>query len=376
MINLFQPRVGQEELDNLKAVFKSNWLGRGQESLKFEQQLCQFLGVDPNCLTTVASCSDAIRVVTEVVKNHCNIASPNIILPVNSFPVLASAAILNGFNVRFCDIETTSGNICPQSFESVCDSNTVAAYITHYGGNRANIEMIRSISPSIFILEDSACALGSKTSDGNSVGFEADASVWSFDAMKLVVCGEGGAVSFKSEKMLSEFKCRAYLGLPPKAKSGLDASKSDGNWWEYDVLEPSYRSVFTNINAAIGLPQLKSINERLIRKREIRAIYQENLGIDILPQSGCSEYSNYFLTIRTTDRDGLATYLKENDVYTSLRYWRLDRTNLVKHSEIIAETPFADKFFEQCLNLPIHEYLEDVEVLKIIDLANKWTKLR
>ena len=47
MINLFQPRVGQEELDNLKAVFKSNWLGRGQESLKFEQQLCQFLGVDP-----------------------------------------------------------------------------------------------------------------------------------------------------------------------------------------------------------------------------------------------------------------------------------------------------------------------------------------
>tara|TARA_B100000780_G_scaffold182534_1_gene128101 strand:+ start:1689 stop:2819 length:1131 start_codon:yes stop_codon:yes gene_type:complete len=376
MINLFQPGVGESELSNLKAVFESNWLGRGDEALKFEYQLSKFMGFNEGSLTTVASCSDAIRVITEVLKNSCSIQSPNIILPVNSFPVLASAAVLNGFKIRLCDIDPDSGNICVNSFEKAYDSNTVAAFVTHYGGNRVDIDKLRSRCDKLFVLEDSACALGSICNDGKGVGYNADASVWSFDAMKLVVCGEGGAASFKSEEFLNEFKCRAYLGLPAKAKSGLDAAKDGNNWWEYDILEPSYRSVFTNINAAIGLAQLATIKDRLARKKEIRSFYEANLKVDILEQFNCSDYSNYFFTIRTSARDNLARYLKDNGVYTSLRYWRLDKTKLSQHCEMITKTPYADEFFGKCLNLPIHEHLTDKEVEKVIGLVNKWVKSR
>ena len=234
MINLFQPSISTESLENLKSVFDSNWLGRGEFVQIFEKHLCDYL--ENKNIHTIASASNGIDGVYDIFDLQ---KGDEIIIPTNSFPVIASSAKLRGLKVVIVDVNSVTGNICLDSLEN-----------------------------KVLIFEDSACALGTKVK-GKSCGIDADFSVWSFDAMKLVVCGEGGALHFKSEELLNRAKEYFYLGLPNKSKSGLDSARDGLNWWEYDLNSYGVRSVFTNVNAAIGLPQILDIENKLKRKSAI-----------------------------------------------------------------------------------------------------------
>ena len=371
MINLFQPDVTEESLNNLRDVFKSNWLGRGDLVKEFEDEFANFIG-NKN-IHTIASASNGIDGVFDIFPFE---KGDEIIVPTNSFPIIASSAKLRGITIRIADIDRYTGNICLESLGQLLTSKTKAVFITHYGGIPLNIESIRKvIGNDILVFEDSACALGTKI-NGVSCGNNADFSVWSFDAMKLVVCGEGGAIHFRSREKLEEAKEYFYLGLPNKSKSGLDSAKDGGVWWEYDLNRPGIRSIFTNVNAAIGLPQILQIHSKLEKKKEIAITYDENLdevntnhrktflNDDI-------EYSNYFYTIQSDRRDFLARYLLENGVYSSLRYSPLHKMRLFEGDKL-KEYQGAEYFFNKSLNIPIHSSLERGEVEKIINLIKEF----
>jgi len=141
-------------------------------------------------------------------------------------------------------------------------------------------------------------------------------------------------------------------------------------WWRYDIETPSYRSVFTDYHAACGLVQLGKINKKLHKKRSIREIYKEKLKVDYLNNS-VEEHSNYFFTIRSNNRDYIAKSLKESGVYCSLRYWRMDKTNIIKFTEWPTNMPGADIFYNKCLNIPIHANLSNNDVSYICEVINK-----
>lgn len=371
MINLFQPDVTEESLNNLRDVFKSNWLGRGDLVKEFEDEFANFIG-NKN-IHTIASASNGIDGVFDIFPFE---KGDEIIVPTNSFPIIASSAKLRGITIRIADIDRYTGNICLESLGQLLTSKTKAVFITHYGGIPLNIESVRKIiGNDILVFEDSACALGTKI-NGVSCGNNADFSVWSFDAMKLVVCGEGGAIHFRSREKLEEAKEYFYLGLPNKSKSGLDSAKEGGVWWDYDLSRPGIRSIFTNVNAAIGIPQILQIHSKLEKKKEIAITYDENLDEvntnhrktflkdDIV-------YSNYFYTIQSDRRDFLARYLLENGVYSSLRYSPLHKMRLFE-GDNLKEFPGAEHFFKKSLNIPIHSSLESSEIEKIINLIKNF----
>jgi dTDP-4-amino-4,6-dideoxygalactose transaminase len=371
MINLFQPDVTEESLNNLRNVFKSNWLGRGDLVKEFENKFTTFIG-NKN-IHTIASASNGIDGVFDIFPFE---KGDEIIIPTNSFPIIASSAKLRGITIRIADINRYTGNISLESLEQLLTSRTKAVFITHYGGIPLNIESLRKVvGKDILIFEDSACALGTKI-NSVSCGNDADFSVWSFDAMKLVVCGEGGAIHFKSSEKLEEAKEYFYLGLPNKSKSGLDSAKEGGIWWEYDLNRLGVRSVFTNVNAAIGIPQIMQIDQKLQKKKEIARTYDENLhqtSIDHRARflESNVEYSNYFYTIQSDRRDDLARYLLDNGVYSSLRYSSLHNMRLFEGDKL-NEYPGAEHFFSKSLNIPIHSSLEEADIEKIINLIRKF----
>ena len=371
MINLFQPSVSAESLENLKEVFDSNWLGRGEMVRIFEKHLASYLE-DLN-IHTIASASNGIDGVYDIFNLK---RGDEIIIPTNSFPVIASSAKLRGLKVVIVDVNSFTGNICMNSLEKAITKKTKAVFITHYGGIPVDVEKIRAlISDEVLIFEDSACALGTKI-NGISCGIGGDFSVWSFDAMKLVVCGEGGAMHFRSSEMLNRAKEYFYLGLPSKSKSGLDSAKDGKNWWEYDLSLLGIRSIFTNINAAIGMPQILDIDNKLIRKREIAVKYDDELKEEFTNHrshylSSDIEYSNYFYTIQTDKRDLLAHYLLEKGIYSSLRYSPLHKMKLF-HNDSRLTYKGADSFFSRSLNIPIHSSLNNAEVEKVIKSLNEF----
>jgi len=369
MINLFQPNISKDSINLLQDVFQSKWLGRGDKVAEFEDYVSSFISCKN--IHTIASASDGILGSFDIFGLQ---TGDEVIMPTNSFPVLGTACLLKGLKVIFTDIEVATGNICLKSLKDKVSDRTRVVFITHYGGIPVNVDNVRKIvGDGVFIFEDSACALGT-TVDGAHVGTDADFSVWSFDAMKLVVCGEGGMISLGDEELFTKAKEYFYLGLPANKKSGLDTSKNDGQWWEYELKLPGVRSVFTNINAAIGIPQILEVQDSLDRKKRIASRYDNELRSDVINHRKFLKkdnltYSNYFYTIQSDQRDELAKVLLENGVYTSLRYSPLHKMEIFDSPERLVS---ADCFFAKSLNIPIHSSLADREQDKIIRLINNF----
>jgi dTDP-4-amino-4,6-dideoxygalactose transaminase len=161
-----------------------------------------------------------------------------------------------------------------------------------------------------------------------------------------------------------------YLGLPVKSKSGLDNTKSE-TWWEYNLTCSGRRSVFTNVNAAIGLPQIKLLNSKLEYRAKLRKHYEElltSLNIDFVRQE-CSRtsYSNYFFTILTSKRNELASFLRDNGIYTTFRYHPLHKIEFFSKFTGYSDFTGAEEFSKKALNIPIHNSLSVQDLHKISD---------
>jgi aminotransferase len=366
MINLFEPSVEQKSLDLLQEVFSSKWLGRGSVVSEFEKRLAESLKTESSKLHTIACCTDAIFGAFEVLGIN---PGREVIVPSVSFPAVGSAILAAGLIPRIVDIDIRSGNIDLNRVAEALSPRTAAIFVTHYGGIPVDIKHLRDlVGSNIFIIEDAACALGTYI-NGVACGTEGDFGCWSFDAMKLLTCGEGGALYVADSERMTHAKEYFYLGLPAQTKSGIDRQASDKRWWEYQLNTPGRRSIFTNINAAIGLPQFDTLPVALDRRKAIREHYCEALDkcyAKYLRQDDPNViYSNYFYTVITDRRDELASFLKTNQIYSTFRYYPLHLINLFQ--SYAYDCSVATVFSNTAINIPIHHSLSDVDVAHIAD---------
>jgi len=379
MINVFEPIVYPRTMELLEKVHTSKWLGRGELSNDFDEKLKDYLQLERFGTASCAShLIEAVIRVSEFKKGS------NIVIPTNSFPIIASVILSEGLGCRVADISPETGNICFESVKNVIDENTVAVFITHYGGVPVDVDLLRSIiGTKVRIFEDSATALGTVV-DGSSVGSKADFSLWSFDAMKLLVAGEGGGYTSNCEELFNKVRSHLYLGLRPSEKSGLDkvVNSQKSMWWEYQPENFGTRSVFTNIQAAYGLGSFEYLEKRLKRLREIRAMYEVGLHDCVSfisqPESLFEKsitYSNYFCTIQIEQgkRNALASYLRENGVYTTLRYFPISEIPFyAQKCKLPTVLNGTNSFFAKSLNIPCHSNLADSDVEEIIRLIRKF----
>ena len=271
MINIFQPSVGDDSLRELEEVFKSNWLGRGAQVSRFETELSKFLGIKRDNLHTVACATDGIFGIFKILE--LNPSKNEVIIPSISFPAVGSAVLEAGLVPVIVDVEHSTGNISLSSVEQSFTAKTAAVFITHYGGIPVDVSELRSIvGNEVYILEDAACAFGTFVK-GKACGTEGDFGCWSFDAMKMLVAGEGGGCYFGSKELATKAREYFYLGLPASEKSGLDKVSESRRWWEYQLMMPGRRSMFTNVNAAIALPQFANLKRNFDRRETIRNEY-------------------------------------------------------------------------------------------------------
>lgn len=208
MINLFEPNVGQNSLDLLREVFHSKWLGRGAVATEFEMRLAELLRTDVAKVHTIANCTDAIFGAFEVLGIT---PGKEVIVPSISFPAVGSAILAAGLIPKIVDIDLKSGNIDLDLVVNALSSKTAAVFVTHYGGIPVDIKRLRELVGSdVFIIEDAACALGTFI-NGVACGTEGDFGCWSFDAMKLLTCGEGGAIYVADSERMTHAKEYFYL---------------------------------------------------------------------------------------------------------------------------------------------------------------------
>ena len=369
MINVFEPDLGNLESEALQQTISSKWIGKGKKEEAFRTAFGSIIGVPGDSIVTYNSCTEAFFQLFEFLK-----LSPNseVVVPSISFVGVANSVAASGLEIRFCDINPDSGNPDLIDIQKVTSASTRAVIFQHYGGNMGEIEKIAEFchENSILLIEDAAAALGS-TLNGKSAGIFGDYGLWSFDAMKSISCGDGGALYTKNSAVADSLRIQGYLGLD--FTSGLDRSnESHDRWWNFEVKNLGRRSILNDLAASIGLIQLSRFAEKSEKRNHLSELYFSalatipNVKVLVDKSANVTSHSHYFLPLWVNcRRDELANFLKLNGVYTTFRYLPLH------HQEIYgseASLPSADKFAEHVLLLPMHTNLKPEEVEMICDL--------
>lgn len=370
MINLFQPSLDDAESHVISKVFASNWLGKGQQVKEFEQGFADSLKTDAGHFLSTTSCTEAIFLSAKLFGLS---AGDEVIVPTISFPSVGSAVVESGATMVFCDVDKRSLNVRAKDIEPLISDKTKALYVTHYGGISCDMDDIIKLCQqhNIAIMEDAACAVRSFYK-GKACGTLGDMGMWSFDAMKTLSTADGGMMYIANQDKRIEAEESLYLGLPVKSKSGLDSSSEGAaNWWEFQMNRTGRRAIMNNVTAAMGLSQLEKLDDFIARRQAIFETYYQSLAgigdIDLPPQPDFDYVSSYyFFWIQTQHRDQLAQFLLDKGIYTTFRYWPLDKVDLFS-TYAIESYPNADYAAKYTLNLPLHQSLSEDDVMLIID---------
>jgi aminotransferase len=374
MINIYQPSLGDEELEIIEDVFKSNWLGYGRQGKYQEEFIKNFSNilVDNNINTTVSAdnlltiscCSEALF---QSVESYVN-EGDEVIIPSINFVAASNAVIHKKAKPVFCDVNPRTLNVELKHIEPYVTDKTSAIIVIHYAGVPCDIENISEFckDKGIRLIEDNASSPFSKVNNRNTGTF-GDMGLWSFDPMKVITTGDGGVIYCKDRDLLKDIKYRTYLGL----KSSASSNSVDKKWWEFDVTFPGSKYTINDISAAIGVAQLKKVNDFLKIRKHIHETYNSELSkIDWLqtpndiPNNIISSYYMYHIQLQTeNDRNNLAKYLRENDIYTTFRYYPLHWVKYYKSTQSLPNVEYAAN---HTLNIPIHQSLSDDDLEMVI----------
>jgi aminotransferase len=242
--------------------------------------------------------------------------------------------------------------------------------VIHYAGVPCDIKNISQLckSKNIKLIEDNANSPFSRVNSKNTGTF-GDIGLWSFDSMKQLVTGDGGMIYCADKNDKEKLDKLTYLGL--ESKSGFSNS-IDNKWWEFDISSPSRRSITNDIQAAIGIEQLKKIDVQIENRKLIHDIYTKELKelnwLDVPLDLEIGIHSSYYMyhiqTKNKKDRDKLAKYLRDKGIYTTFRYYPL---HLVKYFKTNISLPNTEKAAYSTLCIPLHQGLKKDEVLYIIE---------
>ena len=373
MINVMQPSLGQEELNRIKEVFDSNWIGKGKLVSKFEQQFATHIGSSIDKVISTNCCSEGL-----FSSMHLLDIKPNdeVILPTISFVGAGNAVLANGSKMVLCDVDKRTLNARAEDIEKCITKKTKAILLLHYGGIPCDMDNIMSLAKTynLKVIEDCAAGVCS-TYKGKALGTFGDIGMWSFDAMKILVCGDGAIMHFNTPELREKADKWLYFGL--QAKSGYENSVAQ-KWWEFDVSCYGHRAIMNNVTAAMALEQLKKLPLFMKKRAVVHESYNQGLKdlswIDLpLPiENDCkSSYYFYHIQVKNGKRDELARFLREKGIYTTYRYFPLHR---VPFYGIQGNFPNADYAADNTLCLPIHQGLTENDVAFIIDNICRFDK--
>lgn len=361
MIPVQRPYLGEDELEGVRKVFETRWLGMGSITKEFEVRLADFLGVKH--VLAVNTGTSALHLALAALDLQ---PDDEIIVPSLTFAASLQAILAANARPVFCDIEADTLNIDIADAVARVTSRTRAIMPVHYGGLACNMDELLPFARErgIWVVEDAAHAFGS-TYKGRKVGALGDITCFSFDPIKNITCGEGGAVVTGNEEIAAKISPKRILGINNDTWSRY---RNERNWF-YEVITPGYRYHMSNINAAIGLEQLKRFEEFKARKVEIVRRYDAafaNVNGLKLIKHDLNEMFPFFYIIRVLDRrrDELMKYLAGKGIGAGVHYIPNHIQPLFAGSRV--SLPVTERVFEEILTLPLYYEMTDAEVESVV----------
>jgi dTDP-4-amino-4,6-dideoxygalactose transaminase len=363
MIPLFKIHSNPNIGNAVQKVFDSGFIAQGSVVDEFEEKLGSYLGTkDISCTNSATSALTLAYRLANIAEGDEVITSPMTCMATNE------PLDLMGAKLVWADIDPATGNIDPEDVSKKITSKTKAIVGVHWAGQPFEIREINNLARNnnIKVIEDAAHAFGAKYND-EYIGNHSDYVIFSFQAIKHLTTGDGGALVCKSAEDTYRARKLRWFGLDREFQ---------GSKWTQDISESGYKFNMNNINAAIGIENLQNIDFILEKHKDNCSFYDKNINnsnIVKLSRNPHSQTSCWIYTLLTPHRDRLQHYLAEKGIASDVVHVRNDTYSVFKRFSVEdTELKGVQHFCSQHLNIPVGWWVSEQDREYIVDVINKF----
>lgn len=370
MVRLSRAFVGEEEIAELRKVFfESVHFGMGTHVAEFEQAIKDQIGAPEREVVAVNSGTSALHIALEALQFP---KGSEIIVPTITFAASHAAIRMAGLEPVSCDVLFPSGHIDPEDVKRRITSQTVGIMPIAYAGTDFDRTQIYALAKehNLRVIEDDAHAFGSLTANQKRFGAEGDIICFSFDGIKSVTCGEGGAVVTEDKTLADRMRLIRTLCIEADDRIYTQGESP----LECNVRTQGFRYHMSNINAAIGLVQLRRLAATAKKKHDVWQSYeaarrefglQERLTASQQPKSTDVMHIYPVVLPENTRRSDLRLALKAAGFESGVHYPPNHLHDLFKTDYSL---PVGERLGRTLLSLPFHPAIETDQVFSLM----KW----
>jgi len=368
--------LGKEEEREVIDTLRSGWITKGPKTKKFEELFANYCKV--KYAIGVNSCTAGLHLA--LISLGIGKDDEVITTPI-TFPATANTIIHTGATPVFVDVEPDTLNIATDKIEEAITEKTKAIMPVHFAGQPCKMNEIAKIARKykLAVIEDAAHAIES-VYKGKKIGSISDFTSFSFYATKNITTGEGGMLVTNNKNLAEKARILSLHGI------SKDAWKRYGNkgYAHWETFYPGYKYNMFDIQAALGIPQLKKIEKFWKRRKEIVKMYndafqniEEILIIGKEIKNDCkSAYHLYPIIIRTeklkTNRDIFMNTIQKEGIGLGVHFRALHLQEYFKqqgyHRGMFLNAEYAS---DRLISLPLYPRMKDSEVKKVIRVVKK-----
>lgn len=342
-------------------VIASTFVSAGKNAELFEKKLTEKLGiVNP---VTLNSATSALHLALAVAGIK---AGDEVIIPAQTFIATGLVVLMQGATPVFADIQPDTGNIDPASIREKITPRTRAVIPVHWSGYPCDMDEINAIAKThgLAVIEDAAHAIGA-TYKGRPIGSLSRFTAFSFQAIKHLTTGDGGALCCPGEQDFYLAKRRRWFDIDrDHALPSLLGER------EYDATDIGFKYHMNDIAAAIGLGNLEQLGNTLAHHKRLAGLYSKGLagvpGLELMNYRPDRESAWWFFQVKVEKRLDFIKKLKEKGFPASVVHLRIDRNSVL--GGLRKDLVNQEKFNELQVALPIHMGLTEEHVEAIVSL--------
>lgn len=371
--------ITDADIEAVVEVLRSDFLTQGPNIARFEEKFAQYVGSKYAIAVSNATAALHICALALGVKEGSNVITSPI-----TFAASANCVRYCGGNVYFADINPNNYCLDINKVEELIKSKPKGFFSgiipVDLAGYAVDLEAYRKLADEhgLWIIEDACHAPGGYFTDSKGQkqlcgnGSLAEVSVFSFHPVKHIATGEGGMITTNNDELFKKLSLLRTHGITKDP----DLIQENQGGWYYEMQELGYNYRLTDFQAALGVSQLTRAEEGVERRRQIAARYNDAFKTNpgILSQSGSVDGHGYHLyIIQVKDREGLYNHLRKNSVYAQVHYIPVHTMPYYKSlGWKNGDMPEAEKYYAQCLSLPMYPTLTDEEQNYVIGLVNQF----
>ena len=371
VIRLSRSDIGEDELQAVTAVMRNGYLGMGGEVRALEKELSEFLG-GGHQVVCVNSGTAALHLALQA----CGVGNGDeVLLPSLTYVACFQAVTATGARPVACDIDPQSLTLNPEDAHRRITSRTKAVMPVHYASGPGRLAELYRVAEQngLRVVEDAAHAFGCRL-EGRLVGSFGDLVCFSFDGIKNITCGEGGAVVTGDGVAAERIRSARLLGVERDSERRYAGERS----WNFDVSAQGWRYHMSDLMAAIGRAQLRRFPEFAARRVRLAKTYDavlqdcnqiRGLGLDY----GSVVPHIYPVRVAAGRRDALRRHLENEGIQTGLHYKPNHLLSFFRQEDVQERArPISEEVFGEVMTLPLHTLMSPDDVRLVCDSIKRF----